>query len=118
MSARSKIFLLSGSLILLGIGLTLYKVWALGFPLFPGEIREVWTIESKIHFSPGDGAIDVELKIERCDAGRIMTASKVRDGEDGAQFAFDLEGVAIGISTKGRTVASCVAVPANLVCGL
>ena len=34
----------------LGLGLTLYKHFALGFPLLPGRVAEVWTAEAEINF--------------------------------------------------------------------
>ena len=72
LATRTKIDLLAGILILLGVGLTLYKVFALGFPLIPGEYRDVWTIESKISFKPGDGPVDVELKLPAAEAGWVV----------------------------------------------
>ena len=45
LSTRTRIELIAGLLILTGVGLMLYKVYALGFPLLPGESREVWTVE-------------------------------------------------------------------------
>ncbi len=61
LSTRTRIELFAGALILAGVGLTLYKVFALGFPFLPGEYRDVWTIESKISFRPGEGPVEVEL---------------------------------------------------------
>lgn len=65
LSTRARIELFAGALILAGIGLTLYKVFTLGFPLVPGEYRDVWTIESKISFRPAEGPVEVELKLPR-----------------------------------------------------
>jgi hypothetical protein len=43
------------------------------------------------------GAVDAALAVSRTEAGdRILEASKVKDGEDGEQFAFNLEIVDIG----------------------
>jgi hypothetical protein len=58
-----KIGLSAGLLIILGLGLTLYKAIELDVPLVPGEFREVWTIESKATFLPTGGALDVRLKL-------------------------------------------------------
>ena len=60
------------------------------------------------------GAVDTELKLERNDAGRILTVSKQRDGEDGLQLAFDLKAVELGKTPKGRPVTSAVLVEADL----
>ncbi|MEM8662455.1 MAG: UUP1 family membrane protein, partial [Pseudomonadota bacterium] len=68
-ASRTQIILIAGTLFILGVGLTLYKVVALGFPLFPGEYREVWTIESKINFSPSEGPIEVDLTLPENLAG-------------------------------------------------
>ena len=68
-STRVKIELLAASLILLGVGLMVYKVFVLGFPLLPGEYREVWTVESKVSFKPGQGPVDVELTLPEPLAG-------------------------------------------------
>jgi len=62
-SSRTKIAISAGTLILLGLGLTLYKVTVLDFPLFPGEYRKVWTIESKVSLNPGDSAPEVRLSL-------------------------------------------------------
>jgi uncharacterized protein with transglutaminase domain len=72
LTTRTKVELLAATLILLGVGLTLYKVFALGFPLLPGEYREVWTIESKVSFKPGDGPVEVELKLPEAEAGWVV----------------------------------------------
>jgi hypothetical protein len=50
-------------LMVAGTGLALYKNTVLGFPLWPGEQREVWTIESKISFRPTGGPIEVSLRL-------------------------------------------------------
>ncbi|WP_198171683.1 inactive transglutaminase family protein [Pseudohalioglobus lutimaris] len=68
-SSRTRIEILSGCLVLIGLGLMLYKVLALGFPLIPGEYRDVWTIEGKVSFTPGEGPVEVELKLPQGQAG-------------------------------------------------
>jgi len=69
MASRTQIGLIAGGLFFLGVGLTLYKVFSLGFPLLPGEYREVWTIESKINFKPTKGPVQVDLKLPESLAG-------------------------------------------------
>lgn len=69
---RVKIGTIAGSLFLLGVGLTLYKAISLGFPLLPGEYREVWTVESKINFTPTEGPIQVDLRMPEGDAGWVL----------------------------------------------
>ncbi|MFV8817019.1 inactive transglutaminase family protein [Haliea sp. E17] len=65
LSTRLRIELIAGILILTGVGLMLYKVFTMGFPLLPGESRQVWTIESKISFRPmpDHGPVEIELKL-------------------------------------------------------
>lgn len=72
LATRTKIELFAGTLILLGVGLTLYRVFALGFPLLPGEYRDVWTIESKVSFKPAEGPVEVELKLPVDEAGWVI----------------------------------------------
>ncbi|UTW46579.1 inactive transglutaminase family protein [bacterium SCSIO 12696] len=54
---------------LAGVGLTLYKAIELGFPLWPGENRQVWTLESKVTFTPGEGPVEVSLALPESQAG-------------------------------------------------
>ncbi len=62
--------IIAGFLIFLGLGLTLYKALTLGFPLLPGEYRDVWTVETKANFRPSSGAaVEVELSLPRMLAG-------------------------------------------------
>ena len=59
MSERLQLAIVVTILIVLGLGLTLYKHFSLGFPLLPGEVTEAWTAEARISFeSSGD---DVEI---------------------------------------------------------
>ena len=70
---KSRISLIAGSLFALGVGLTLYKALVLGFPLLPGEYREVWTIESKISFTPKpDHPVQANLTLPRELAGWVI----------------------------------------------
>ncbi len=63
MSSRQQVYLVALLLIAIGIGFTVYKMVALGFPLLPGESKEVWTLESKITFEPSDGPVEVSLAL-------------------------------------------------------
>ncbi|TGD73351.1 hypothetical protein E4634_09965 [Mangrovimicrobium sediminis] len=71
LSTRKRIELIAGALILAGVGLMLYKVFALGFPLLPGASRDVWTVESKVSFRPlrKPGPVEIELKLPEPKAG-------------------------------------------------
>ncbi|MCB1662079.1 MAG: inactive transglutaminase family protein [Pseudomonadales bacterium] len=50
MTPRAKLAILVVILVSSGIGLILYKHYSLGFPLWPGEKQQVWTIEAKVEF--------------------------------------------------------------------
>ncbi len=64
LASKTQIGIISGLLIACGVGLTLYKSFLLGLPLLPDQYQDVWTIESKINFSPiPDSPIDVSLTI-------------------------------------------------------
>ena len=70
---RRRIAVTAGSLFVLGVGLTLYKAVILGFPLQPGEYREVWTIESKISFTPiEDHPVQANLSLPGELAGWVL----------------------------------------------
>lgn len=53
-------------------------------------------------------AADVEIEIERSDAARAARVTKLKDGEDGAEFGFRLSGVEIGTDEDGEAITSCV----------
>jgi hypothetical protein len=58
MSAKLRLYILVFLIMGLGIGLILYKHFALGFPLSPDDKESVWTIEAKIDFiARGDPVI-------------------------------------------------------------
>ena len=80
-SSRIQLAIVAGLLILAGVGLTLYKATELGFPLLPGENRQVWTLESKITFSPGEGPVEVSLALPESQAGwRIIDENFASSG--------------------------------------
>lgn len=53
-------------------------------------------------------AADAEIEITRSDEQRVARVTKLKDGEDGAEFAFRLPQVVIGIDKDGDPVTSCV----------
>lgn len=53
-------------------------------------------------------AADAEIEVERCDHNRSATVTKLKDGEDGAEFGFKLETITIGEDDDGDTTSSCV----------
>jgi hypothetical protein len=62
-------------------------------------------------------ASDAELEVVRTDAGRWIRTTKQKDGEDDAEWGFELGKVTIGEDDQGREIESCVvlekAVPAD-----
>ncbi len=68
-ASRTQILLIALVLFFVGLSFTLYNMLVLEFPLFPGEYRDVWTIESKIHFSPSEGPVEVSLRLPSEDEG-------------------------------------------------
>lgn len=58
MYAKLRLYILVFLIMGLGIGLTMYKHFALGFPLSPDDKKSVWTIEARIDFvARGDPVI-------------------------------------------------------------
>ncbi len=53
-------------------------------------------------------AADVELEVVRADAERSISITKQKDGEDGAEFAFRLQEVVLGLDEDGEEITSCV----------
>ena len=69
-TSRAQVVIIAGCLIFLGLGLTLYKAFNLGFPLWPGQYQDVWTVESKTSFRPlTDSSVEVELTLPEMLAG-------------------------------------------------
>lgn len=53
-------------------------------------------------------AADVELEVIRNDNARSLSVTKLKDGEDGAEFAFRLENVVLGLDDDGEEITSCI----------
>jgi KaiC/GvpD/RAD55 family RecA-like ATPase len=61
------------------------------------------------------GAMDSAIEVN-CDEAKVRTAKldKLKDGEDGARIAFELQSVTIGTRDDGKPITSCVVVPAQV----
>jgi hypothetical protein len=59
-------------------------------------------------------AADAEIEVSRCGDYRVATVTKMKDGEDGAEFAFKLVPVEIGVDADGDPVTSCVVEPLSV----
>ena len=67
--SRATVYFVSVALLAAGLGLMLYKVATLGFPLLPGESRIVWTLESKITFKTTGQPVEARLSLPPALAG-------------------------------------------------
>ena len=63
MSERIQLGVAVTVLIVLGMGLTLYKHFSLGFPLLPGEVTQAWTAEARISFESDGGDVEISFAI-------------------------------------------------------
>jgi len=59
-------------------------------------------------------AADAELEVVRMATGRAVRITKQKDGEDGAEFGFDLQVVQVGIDEDGDPISSCVTIEADV----
>lgn len=53
-------------------------------------------------------ATDAEIQITRSMDRRIAKVSKLKDGQDGAEFAFNLRPIVLGNDAEGDVISSCV----------
>lgn len=53
-------------------------------------------------------ACDFEFEIIRIEHDRVATITKLKDGEDGAEFGFKLQIVPVGMDEDGDVISSCV----------
>ena len=56
-------------------------------------------------------ASDAEIEVTRVGEDRVATVTKMKDGEDGAKFAFKLVPVEVGVDSDKEPVTSCVVEP-------
>ena len=72
MHSRSKFMLFVLLLLITGLGLTLYKHLVLGFPLWPGDRTQVWTVEAKIEFMARDEPAMVSFALPQNPPGLVI----------------------------------------------
>lgn len=53
-------------------------------------------------------AVDAEIEITRAEHDRVATITKLKEGEDGAEFGFKLQQVPVGQDDAGEVITSCV----------
>ena len=63
MKEKLKVYVVAALLALAGLSMALYKLFALGFPLFPNEKVAVWTVESKVEFESNGAEVRVSLAL-------------------------------------------------------
>ena len=54
------------------------------------------------------GALDVEIEVLRSENDRVLTITKMKDGDDGAEFGFKLHRLVLAMDEHGEEVSSCV----------
>jgi hypothetical protein len=62
---KTHLYVLAGILFAVGLGLFLYKVLVLNFPLTPGAESFTWNVEAKVTFTAGKEPVKVSLFIPR-----------------------------------------------------
>lgn len=55
-------------------------------------------------------ALDAELEVSRSGDDRVLRVTKLKDGEEGAEFGFQLLTIALGEDEDGEQITSCVVV--------
>ncbi len=53
-------------------------------------------------------AADAEIEVLRADHDRVATLTKLKEGEDGAEFGFKLLQIPVGLDDEGEVATSCV----------
>ncbi|AFU98637.1 inactive transglutaminase family protein [Simiduia agarivorans] len=72
MKARIQLYVVAALLALLGLAAVSYKYWVLGFPLLPGESRNVWTLQSKISFEPTGEPMEITLALPQAGSNGVI----------------------------------------------
>lgn len=60
-------------------------------------------------------AADAELEVLRNGEDRVLSSTKQKDGEDGAEYGFKLDVIPLGLDEDGDVVSSCVVSEADIV---
>lgn len=95
MTSRIQLYIVAAALALIGLSGTLYKHFALGFPLLPGESRDLWTLQSRISFQPTGEPIEVTLALPQADGNAAIVDENFASSgfgfvvleEDGQRYA-------------------------------
>ena len=69
---RQVVYLLAGVLALAGLSLFLFKAYALGLPLQPGQTAGAWRVEATVSFDSGPGSIRSTLRVPTLTPGFLL----------------------------------------------
>lgn len=85
---RMQLIGLVGALVALGLGIFLFKIMVLDFPLTPDRDADSWTVEAKVSFEGRDAPVSLRLALPSSSAGaRIVEEDLIASG-----FGTDIEG--------------------------
>jgi hypothetical protein len=65
MSPRAQVYILGFLLILMSVGLVIYKSQILALPLLPGAYQTVWTVEAKVSFEANGSEVKASLALPK-----------------------------------------------------
>ncbi len=71
--SRLHLYVLTSTLVCLGIAIFLYRVLAFGFPLVPHEHGQVWLVETHISFLAQDKPVKIKMYVPRQGAEHRIT---------------------------------------------
>ena len=83
MNSKLQLYLIIFFLFTVGIGLTFYKFWALGFPLTPGKSDAIWIVEAKITFKAQNEPAKISLTIPDFSPGYFIEGEDIASGHFG-----------------------------------
>ncbi|MFV0421080.1 UUP1 family membrane protein [Oleidesulfovibrio sp.] len=95
MKKKLHFIILIAVLILLGTGVTVYKVWGLGFSLSPDQRVSVWTVEAEITFAAHGEPVEVSLNLPDNRQGLVAVDSVIKQGD------YDYQVKKVGTHTRG-----------------
>jgi hypothetical protein len=73
-------FLLSGALVAAGVGIFLYKVFALGYPLSTAEEAGTWRVQLAVTVTGDGGRVVVDVPLPKTSGYQTLLAEEVRSG--------------------------------------
>lgn len=80
MKAKSHFIVIVALLLVLGIGVTAYKIFGLGFSLSPQDKVTVWTVEAVISFEAEGEPVEVSLNLPDNRKGLVVVDSRIKKG--------------------------------------